>query len=588
MTERVLSRRVVLKLGIGAGIASLLAACTTSAPSAPPAATVAPAAPGAAGASGASNASTSAPAAAGQPKHGGTLTIAAAGNPPDLDPFSSGSEAAALFASYVYSRLFMLKSGPGISKGSLDTVGDAAESATVSSDGLTYTIKLRNNVRWHAPLDRAMTADDVVFSWERFSGKTPGSTPSTRLVNLTMVTSVKAADPQTVVWTLKEPYPFFLARLADPKTFFIMPKETGTAFDPSQKVVGSGPWVLQDYQPNTVIKFSRHTGWHLGPDLPYFDNIVVNIIPTYATQLSQFQAGNLDTVNVAGTDLNTIKDSVPGVQIYATAPYPLSVLNFSPLDKRWDDVRLRRAVSMAMDRSAMLDAAYGLQQVQQAGIQVAHAWHNYVPVSFSDYWLDPQGSEMNAEAAANFKYDPATAKQLVDAAGGAFDTEFHYAAQNSGYGEPYRIISELFVQYLSKVGINAKAFEEDYNSTFLLQSSQGKTNGLTWIPQTRTDPFAYYQTQYLNPTHPIYGRWVDDQLASEVKQIQGLTDPAQLKSQIRNLQNELGSKMYVVPMQYGAAPTFIAYQAYVQNALDYQTLAQGGPAETIPHLWSNK
>jgi ABC-type transport system substrate-binding protein len=236
----------------------------------------------------------------------------------------------------------------------------------------------------------------------------------------------------------------------------------------------------------------------------------------------------------------------------------------------------------------MLDAAYGLQQVEQAGIQVAHTWHNYIPVAFSDYWLDPQGAEITSEPAANFKYDPTAAKQLVDAAGGAFDTEFHYAAQNSGYGEPYRIISELLIQYLSKIGINAKAFEEDYNSTFLLQSSQGKTNGLSWIPQTRTDPFAYYQTQYLNPTHPVYGRWVDQPLTDEVKKIQAMTDPAQLKTSIRNLQNELGTKMYIVPMQFGAAPTFIAYQPYVQNALDYQTLAQGGPAENLPYYWTNK
>jgi ABC-type transport system substrate-binding protein len=567
---------------MGAGFTSLLVACSGSNPGVPPATPVAPGATTSTG-----SASTPA-AAAGQPKRGGTLTITAAGNPPDLDPYTSGSEAAALFASYTYSRLFMLKSGPGVPKGALDTLGDAAESSTVSADGLVYTIKLRNNVRWHPPLDRTMTSEDVVFSWQRFSGQTPGSTPSTRLVNLTMVKSVTASDPLTVVFTLSDPYPFFLARLADPKIFFVMPKETGTAFDPSQKVVGSGPWVLQDYQPNTVIKFSRHPGWHLGPELPYFDNIVVNIIPTYATQLSQFQAGNLDVVNVAGTDLNTIKNSVPGVQIYATAPYPLSVLNFSPLDKRWDDPRLRRAVSMSMDRSAMLDAAYGLQQVEQAGIQVAHTWHNYVPVSFSEYWLDPQGSDIKAEAAANFKYDPVAAKALVDAAGGPFDTEFHYAAQNSGYGEPYRIISELLVQYLSKIGINAKAFEEDYNSTFLLQSSQGKTNGLTWIPQTRNDPFGYYQTQYLNPTHPIYGRWVDQPLADEVKQIQALTDQTELTAKIRDLQNELGEKMYVVPMQYGAAPTFIAYQSYVQNALTYQTLAQGGPAENLPHFWTSK
>lgn len=573
MNQRLWSRRAALGLGLGlsAGLTSLLVACSGGTPPAPSATSAA-----------------AAPPVPSQPKKGGTLTIAAAGNPPDLDPYSSGSEAAALFASYSYSRLFMLKSGPGVPKGSLDTVGDAAHSAQISDDGLTYTIKLRNNVRWHPPLDRLMTADDVVFSWERFSGKAPGSTPSTRLTNLTMVTSVTAKDPQTVVWTLSQPYPFFLARLADPKTFFIMPKETGSAFDPSQKVVGSGPWVLQDYQPNTVIKYTRHPAWHFGPDLPYFDDIVVNIIPTYATQLSQFQAGNIDMVNVAGTDLNTLKSSVQGVQVYATAPYPLSVLNFSPLENRWDDPRLRRAVSMAMDRSAMLEAAYGLQQVEQAGIQVARTWHNYIPVAFSEYWLDPQGSEIKPEAAANFKYDPATAKQLVDAAGGPFNTEFHYAAQNSGYGEPYRIISELFVQYLAKIGITAQAFEEDYNSTFLLQSSAGKANGMTWIPQTRTDPFAYYQTQYLNPTNAIYGRWVDPPLAGEVQQIQTLTDPTQLKTRIKDLQNELGTKMYIVPMQYGAAPTFIAYQPYIQNALDYQTLAQGGPTENFPHYWSSQ
>jgi ABC-type transport system substrate-binding protein len=149
MHRRLWSRRATLQLGLSAGVASLVVACTSSVPAVPVAATVAAPAPG-------------------QPKQGGTFTTAAAGNPPDLDPYSSGSEAASLFASYSYSRLFMLKSGPGIAKGSLDTVGDAAESAQVSDDGLTYTIKLRPNVRWHAPLDRAMIADDVVFSWDRF------------------------------------------------------------------------------------------------------------------------------------------------------------------------------------------------------------------------------------------------------------------------------------------------------------------------------------------------------------------------------------------------------------------------------------
>jgi ABC-type transport system substrate-binding protein len=243
---------------------------------------------------------------------------------------------------------------------------------------------------------------------------------------------------------------------------------------------------------------------------------------------------------------------------------------------------------MAIDRDAMLDAAYSLKEVEKAGIAVQRHWHNYVPAAFADYWLDPRGTEIKPSAAAYFKYDTAAARALVTAAGGPFETELHYAAPNSGYGEAYRIMSELLIQYLGQVGMTARAFEEDYNSVFLLQSSQGKTNGLSWIPQTRVDPFAYYQTQYLNPTHPVYSRWVDPPLTKQVQQIQPLTDLLQLTTQIKNLQNELAEKMYVVPMQYGAASTFFAYQSHVQDALAYQTLAQGGPAENLPNYWSSQ
>ena len=199
----------------------------------------------------------------------------------------------------------MLKSGPGVAKGSLDTVGDAAESARCPMT-VRPTHQLRNNVRWHAPLDRNMTADDVVFSWDRFSGNAPGSTPSTRLVNLMMVTSVTAADPLTVVWKLKEPYPFFLAGRPIPRPFSSCPRRRERHSTHRRKSSAPARGCCRITSP-TRSSSSRVIRWHFGPDLPYFDNIVVNIIPTYATQLSQFQAGNLDTVNVAGTDLNTLE-----------------------------------------------------------------------------------------------------------------------------------------------------------------------------------------------------------------------------------------------------------------------------------------
>jgi ABC-type transport system substrate-binding protein len=526
---------------------------------------------------------------AGGIKKGGTFSGYLAANPPSLDPYASVSEGGSEFTAYAYSRLYMLKSGPGAPKGSIEVVPDAAESHTVSSDGLTYTIKLRSTVRFHPPLNRTMTAEDVVVSWERLNGRLKGTSPSPRLVNVDMIKSVTATGPLTVAFTLKAPYPFFLGRLADPKAFPLMPKEAATEFNPAEKVVGSGPWVLEQYTPNTVVKFKRHPGWHLGPDLPYYDGVTLSVIPTYATQLSQFLAGHIDMLVIDGNDLKKARDALPGVQFYQTPSYPLSVLNFSPHEPRWNDPRLRHAVSMAMNRDGMLDAAYSLKQVELQGFAVQHIWHNYIPAAFTAYWLDPKGPEIHPNVAAYFKHNTAEAKKLVDAAGGAFDTEFHFAAANSRYGEAYRIIADLLIQYLRQVGINARAVEEDYNAVFIPQTAQGgKFNGMMYIPQTRTDPFAYFQTQYLSPKQPIYGRWVDPPLTRRLEKIQTLLDPGELRREIRSLQNELGEKMYVVPMQYGAAPSFIAYQPYVRNALDYQTLAQGGATENLPHYWSNR
>ncbi len=527
--------------------------------------------------------------AAGGVKRGGTFSGYLAANPPSLDPYVTASEGGAEFNAYSYSRLYMLKSGAGVPKGSIEVVPDAAESYAVSSDGLTYTIKLKNNVRFHPPLTRSMTAEDVAFSWERLNGRIKGTSPSPRLVNIEMVQSVTAAGPLTAVFTLKTPYPFFLGRLADPKAFPIMPTEAATEFNPAEKVVGSGPWILEQYTPNTLVKFRRHPGWHLGPDLPYYDGVTLSIIPTYATQLSQFLAGHIDMLVIEGVDLEKAREAIPGVQVYQTPAYPLSVLNFSPREPRWNDPRLRHAVSMAMNRDGMLDAAYSLKQMELQGFTVQHYWHNYIPAAFTAYWLDPKGTEINPKVAAYFKHNPAEAKKLVEAAGGPFDTEFHFAAANSRYGEAYRIIADLFIQYLRLIGVNARAVEEDYNAVFIPQTAQaGKFNGMMYIPQTRTDPFAYFQTQYLSPRQPIYGRWVDPPLTQKLEKIQGILDPGELRRQIRSLQSELGEKMYVVPMQYGAAPSFIAYQPYVKHALDYQTLAQGGAAENLPHYWSDR
>jgi peptide/nickel transport system substrate-binding protein len=601
-----MSRRGFLGVSVAGGsvlLGTLLSACgggssstATSAASSTQASSggqSTPASSGASGspASGGATASSSAGATAASggatPKKGGTFQNFAAASPPSLDPLASNSQGQSEFSAFSYSRLYMLKSGPGVAKGSVAVVPDAAAKTEASPDGLTYTVTLRDNVMFHPPLSRNMTADDVVTTWNRMNGEA-GATASDRVGDLNAVKEMTASDDKTVVITLKDPYPFFLQRLADSKAMFLMPKETGTAFNPAEKVVGSGPWVLTKYMPNSSAEFKRHPDWHLGPDLPYFDGVTTNVIPEYATQLSQFLAGNIDWVIVQSSDLKRVQDSVKGVQIYEYPPFPASVLNFSPNDKQWKDVRYRHAVSMALDRDAMLDAAYGLKDLENQGFKVTRYWHNYVPATFAEYWLDPKGTDITPEAAGYFKHDPDKAKSLIQEAGGGFSTELHYAAANSRYGDPYRIMSELTIEYLRDVGFDIKGVEEDYNSTFIPATAKGKFSGLMWIPQTRTDPFAYFQTQYLNPKDGLYGQWTDADLTKQLIAIQSLQDEQELVKQIRDIQNVLAQKMYVVPMQYGAATTYYAYQPWVQNATDYQSIAQGWPTEDLMYYWSNK
>lgn len=516
--------------------------------------------------------------------------------PESLDPYISGGQPQSLWSAYTYSMMFMLETGPGVPQGSQESVPDVAASIEVSGDGMTYTTPLKDNVMFHPPLSRPLTAQDVLFSWEY--GSNPETAAGDRLTGRGLgeyIESLEAPDDLTVVWSLNAPYPFFTQLLADPKQFFIIPQEAGTEFNPAEQAVGSGPWILEEFQPDTIGKFRRFDEWHLGPERPYYDTVNLNIIPEYATQLAQFLGGNLDVLTLQSQDLKRVQDEIEGVKIYQRGPYPESLLNFSPREEMWNDDRLRRAVSMAIDRDALLDAAYGLRELEEQGIEVVRNWHNNVPVAFSEYWLDPKGDRISDEAAANFRYDPDAARALVEEAGGAFDTELHYAAAGSRYGEPYRIMSELMIGYWNEVGIRAVAVEEDYNTAFLGDegTSGGNFNGLMWIAQTRLEPFQYLATQITdNPEEVMYARWASQpwhaDLMARKNEIQLMTDTADLKEAILDIQEEMNKLMFVVPMQWSAFGTYVAYQPWVENALEYQSFTQNAAVEALTYYWSSK
>ena len=219
------SRRDLLKLGGAAAAAGALAALDLARPG---------------------------PAVAQTPKRGGTFRIATLLDPVAWDPHQTISFATMTLLSFVHSRLLKVKAGPSVKPGTYPVEPDLAESWTQPTE-TTYVFKLRKGVRWHnkPPVNgRELTAEDVKYTYERFlTIKGNGNKPV-----LEMVDKIEALDKYTVRFTLSEPFAWFLDALAATSTW-IVAREAVEKFGDLKKaeaVIGTGPWMLERYDPNVA------------------------------------------------------------------------------------------------------------------------------------------------------------------------------------------------------------------------------------------------------------------------------------------------------------------------------------------------
>jgi ABC-type transport system substrate-binding protein len=476
-------------------------------------------------------------------------------------------------------------------------VPDVVDNFEVSSDGLTYTFTIKDNVRFHPPLDRLMTAEDVVFSFDRFFGRAGGvggDFPSQNTPRLAVIDTVTAPDASTVVITLKNRNVALPLLLADVDLIVILPVEAADSIDLSQTMVGTGPWILEEYRPSVGATYRRNDQWHMGPDLPYFDTVGASIVPETATRVSQFLAGNLDEVDAQGEDVIRVVSEMSDVQLFQKPATSLSLIGFQGRDPSvpWMDERVRQAVSVALDRESLLEAAYDVSTLKNAGIPVTTAWHTQIPAGFAGWWVDPQGSDMDPEVARFYQYDPDYARELLAEAGYAdgFSALLQVAAEN--YGRAYDTMAELIVQYLGQVGINLTLNVNDYSSVFVPEVAQGNFDGLLFIPANRTSPQDYLTTLFAASSTRNYlrlnleGGLQDPELTSRYTEILEANSLERQQELLRDFQNYASRPMYFVPMVHGAGPAYLAYQPNVGNALDYQSIAQtGAPSEALPYYY---
>ena len=508
------------------------------------------------------------PAHAQSPKRGGTISLRL-WDPPHWDPHLTISYKTHIAYSFTHSRLLRHKAGPAIQPGTFPIEGDLAESWTQPND-TTYIFKLRKGVRWQnkAPVNgREVTADDVVYSVERFKTITGNA----NAYMLSSVDKVEATDKYTVKFTLKEPYVWFLDMLANSHAVAIIAKECVEKFGDLKKaesVVGSGPWMLDSYRPNVGYTFVRNPGYFM-PGLPYIDKVDVAVDEDNASRMAAFIAGKYDL----GWEYQGVINRVDWVQIkdtlkqkrprLQTAEYPNAVMNHISMRTEkppFNDVRVRRAMSLAIHRQGIIEAVY----------EGVGAFNPPVPAALKE-WSVPMNQL--GEGGRWYKYDLAQAKKLMAEAG--YANGFQATMDFTTYGSTILVdICQLVMKHLKDIGIDVKLNQKEYGA-YISTSFYGKFDAMCFGPQTgfqEPDNFLYgqyYPGELKNQSH------INDPIVADMLIRQRRTlDVAKRREVIHNIQRYLANQQYYV--QLGSAVQIAVWDNAVKNYATNVSYDYGG------------
>jgi ABC-type transport system substrate-binding protein len=245
-----------------------------------------------------------------------------------------------------------------------------------------------------------MDVDDVLFTRKRFESSGVYRADFANSVDPNgPIQSVTAPDARTIVMKLAFPVTTLPAQLANQFGGYpqLLPREADGGFDVRRNPISAGPFYLAEQTPSSNFVVKRHDKFHDPEGRPYVDSIVTTIISEYAAGLAQFKAGHLHKFTVNAEDVLPTKADVPELALYQT---PVAAngggffFGYRPNDKNpFRDVRVRQAMSLALDRDLYIDVFYNVADFESQGIPVETRWNSAIAASFFEGWWLRRGQE---------------------------------------------------------------------------------------------------------------------------------------------------------------------------------------------------
>jgi dipeptide transport system substrate-binding protein len=384
-----------------------------------------------------------------------TLVFCSEGSPEALNPQMVTTTTGMNAARPLFNNLVEFKPG------TTQIVPALAESWTVSNDGKVYTFRLREDVKFHSNRlfkpTRMVNADDVVFSimrqwkedhpYHRIAGSGFDYFKDTGMH--TLLESVEKVDDRTVRIALKRPDATFLSILAMVFNGILSAEyadhlsRAGTPELIDRHPIGTGPFMFVSYQKDTTVRY-RVFPDHWAGRQP-IENLVFSITPNPIVRLTKLKAGECQVMALPNPgDAQEIAAS-PSLKLLQQEGFNIGYLAMNVNRPPFTDVKVRRAVNMAINKALIVEAVY-----QGAG-KVAK---NPIPPTLWSY----------NDAIEDYPYDPEQAQKMLRDAGypQGFETDLWYMPVSRPYNPNAKRVAEMIQADLSKIGVRLNLKTDDW------------------------------------------------------------------------------------------------------------------------------
>ena len=469
--------------------------------------------------------------AAETPRRGGVLLAAIGADAPSLDPHQEQTFATIELVAPIYSTLLQIDpySYPKV-------IGDLATEWKIAPDGLTYTFKIRQGVKFHD--GSALTAADVKASYDKIIFP-PAGVRSIRKNSYSAVQSVEAPDASTVVFKLKFPSASLLDNLASPWNV-IYPKKYLDK-DPNyfkNNTIGSGPFKFKSWTRGSTFEGERNPDYFI-KDRPYLDGYKFFISPETSVRAAALRSGRawIEFRTMPEAEVEAIKktlgDKVVVQDRPATGQFGIAVNHAL---KPFNDIRVRKALTLAFDRytgGRVLSPLASLRDVgglMRPGTEFAMADADLQ--TFPGFGKDAEKNR-------------AEAKRLLAEAG--YPNGLKFVLKNRNVRVPYVDFGVFVIQEWRKIGVEAEHRPLETATWFAdgrdKQNFEVIVNGLFGY---NDDP-DFFLERYTTADTNNWGRFsdprIDDLFARQARAL----DPSERKRLIHEIQKIVFENAYHIP-----------------------------------------